>query len=48
MVWHPYQYSGNDNYIFSHVNYNNYAAPPSFCFDNNCEDNPIKDDPTLE
>lgn len=48
MIWHPYQYSGNDNSIFTHVNYFMYGAPPGFCFDNTCRDEPIKDDPNLE
>lgn len=48
MVWHPTQYSGIDNSIFTHVNYYHYSPPPGFCFDNNCRDEPIKDDPTLD
>ena len=48
MVWHPTQYSGNDNSIFTHVNYYHYSPPPGFCFDSACRDTPIKDDPTLD
>ena len=48
MIWHPTQYSGIDNYIFTHVNYYHYSPPPGFCFDNNCRDEPIRDDPTLD
>lgn len=48
MVWHPTQYSGNDNYIFTHMTYYHYSPPPGFCFDSLCRDTPIKDDPTLE
>ena len=49
MVWHPLQYTGDaSNYIFTHVNYYHYSPPPGFCFDVRCEDEPIKDDPSLE
>ncbi len=48
MIWHPTQYSGADNYIFTHVNYYHYSPPPGFCFDSNCRDDPIHDDPTLD
>lgn len=48
MVWHPKQDSGIDNYIFTHVNYYNYEAPPGYCFDVVCYDTPIMDDPRLE
>lgn len=47
MIWHPNQYSNIDNYIFTHVNYYHYSPPPGFCFDLRCNDEPIKDDPTL-
>lgn len=47
MVWHPFQHSGADNSIFSHLNYFNYQAPPGFCFDKTCKDEPIKNDSTL-
>lgn len=49
MLWKPPQLSGSQsNYIFTHVNYFHYSPPPQFCFDPNCRDEPIKDDPTLE
>lgn len=48
MVWHPYQYSGTDNSIFTHVNYYMYGPPPGFCFDPTCKDPPIRSDPTLD
>jgi hypothetical protein len=49
MIWKPFQYSGDKNtYMFTHVNYFYYQHPPGFCFDVTCEDEPIKDDPTLE
>jgi lysosomal alpha-mannosidase len=47
MIWHPEQYSGNDNYIFTQLIFHHYSPPPGFCFDAKCEDTPIKDDPTL-
>ena len=47
MVWHPYQHSGIDNSIFTHINYFNYQAPPGFCFDYTCNDEPIKNDSSL-
>lgn len=48
MVWHPYQYSGLDHPIFTHVNYYMYSPPPGFCFDATCSEDPIRDDPTLD
>ena len=48
MIWHPHQYNQEDNYIFTHVNYYHYGAPPGLCFDMRCRDEPIKDDITLE
>lgn len=48
MIWHPYQYSGNDHSIFTHVNYFMYNPPAGFCFDLLCYDEPIRDDKTLE
>ena len=49
MVWRPFQYDGEKtSYIFTHVNYYMYRAPPDFCFDSVCRDDPIMDDPTLE
>lgn len=48
MIWSPNQASGDDHSIFTSVNYYHYEAPPSFCFDQNCDDEPIMDDPRLE
>ena len=48
MIWHPTQYSGNDNAIFTQLQYHHYSPPPGFCYDSKCSDTPIKDDPTLE
>ncbi len=48
MIWNPDQASGVDHSIFTSVNYYHYEAPPSFCFDQNCDDQPIMDDPRLE
>jgi hypothetical protein len=44
MVMRPYQQSGEDNSIFTHVNYYNYAAPPGFDFSTRGTDQPIIDD----
>ena len=48
MIWNPPQASGDEHSIFTSVNYYHYEAPPSFCFDQNCDDQPIMDDPRLE
>ena len=48
MIWNPHQASGEEHGIFTSVNYYNYQAPPGFCFDQNCNDQPIMDDPRLE
>ena len=48
MIWNPDQASGVDHSIFTSVNYYHYEAPPSFCFDQNCDDEAIMDDPKLE
>ena len=49
MIWKPPQYTNSkNNYIFTHVNYFHYSPPPQFCFDPNCRDEPIKDNPDLE
>ncbi|XP_027051348.1 lysosomal alpha-mannosidase-like [Pocillopora damicornis] len=37
-----------DSDIFTGVLYNNYAAPPGFCYDQSCKDaRPVQDDPNL-
>nr|XP_058950817.1 lysosomal alpha-mannosidase-like isoform X1 [Pocillopora verrucosa] len=37
-----------DSDIFTGVLYNNYAAPPGFCYDQSCKDaRPVQDDPSL-
>jgi hypothetical protein len=41
MIWHPYQASGKDNYIFTHANYYIYIWPPGFNF--NDRDDSIND-----
>ena len=48
LIWNPYQAGGQKNAIFTSVNYYHYEAPPGFCFDVVCRDEPIRDDPTLE
>ncbi|KAL4481724.1 hypothetical protein ABPG74_007813 [Tetrahymena malaccensis] len=48
MVWRPQQASGNDNSIFTCVNYNMYNPPPHFDFDVLTNDVPIMDNPELE
>ena len=48
MIWNPVQASDVDHSIFTAVNYYHYEAPPSFCFDQNCNDQPIMDDKRLE
>ncbi len=51
MLWKPRQSFSEkkNNYdIFSIVNYYHYEAPPGFCFDERCRDDPIMDNPNLE
>lgn len=48
MVWHPRQESQDNNYIFFRWMDHTYNAPPGFCFDQECKDEPIMDDPRLE
>ena len=49
MIWSPHTTVDDPtNYIFTHVNYYLYAAPPGFNFDLKWLNEPIKDDPTLE
>jgi hypothetical protein len=49
MIWHPLQYTQDkSNYIFTHVNYYHYSPPPGFCYDLKCQNEPVKDDPTME
>ena len=49
MLWKPRTtVSDASNYIFTHVNYYHYSPPPGFCFDLKCNNEPIKDDETLE
>jgi lysosomal alpha-mannosidase len=48
MIWHPIQYSGNDNSIFTQLIYRHYSPPPGFCYDSRCSDTPVRDDPTLD
>ncbi|KAL4512875.1 hypothetical protein ABPG72_017560 [Tetrahymena utriculariae] len=48
MIWSPTQASGEDNYIFTAVNYNHYNPPEHFNFDILSNDDPIMDNPRLE
>lgn len=41
------QKNGNPG-LFTGIFYNSYCSPDFFCFDTNCNDEPIKDDPDLE
>ncbi|XP_035775636.1 lysosomal alpha-mannosidase-like [Anopheles albimanus] len=43
MVWHTSS-SLADNNLFTSVLYNHYSAPPGFCFDVLCNDDPLIDD----
>lgn len=46
MIWTPtLTVPDKSNYIFSHVNFYQYRAPPGFCFDSLCQDEPVRDDP---
>ena len=48
LVWRGSKNLGQDSDIFAGVLYNNYAAPPGFCYDQSCNDTmPIQDDPNL-
>ena len=48
LVWRGSRNLGTYSDIFTGVLYNNYAAPPGFCYDQSCKDaQPIRDDPNL-
>ena len=47
MVWRGSRNYKQASQVFVGVTYNNYAAPPGFCFDQFCTDPPIQDDPNL-
>lgn len=42
MIWQSSETLKNPN-IFTGMLYNHYSAPPGFCFDINCQDDPIID-----
>ena len=44
MIMRPLQKSGEEHYIFSHVQYYHYSAPPSFDFNTRQTNEPIIDD----
>ncbi|RZC32449.1 lysosomal alpha-mannosidase [Asbolus verrucosus] len=44
LIWRGSSNLGNTSDIFTSVLYNHYSAPPSFCFDIVCNDEPIIDD----
>eukprot|EP00357_Protocruzia_adherens_P000608 CAMPEP_0115005768 /NCGR_PEP_ID=MMETSP0216-20121206/20086_1 /TAXON_ID=223996 /ORGANISM="Protocruzia adherens, Strain Boccale" /LENGTH=1013 /DNA_ID=CAMNT_0002372193 /DNA_START=50 /DNA_END=3091 /DNA_ORIENTATION=- len=48
MVWRPETPFGKDAEIFTSVMYDNYCTPPGFCFDQGCDDTPMKTDHRLE
>nr|AYV99640.1 venom polypeptide [Dolopus genitalis] len=43
MIWHASESLGETSDIFTGVLYNHYSAPPGFCFDILCNDEPIID-----
>uniref|UniRef100_A0A1L8EG59 Alpha-mannosidase n=1 Tax=Haematobia irritans TaxID=7368 RepID=A0A1L8EG59_HAEIR len=43
MIWKASDNLGEASEIFTGVLYNHYSAPPGFCFDNLCSDDPIID-----
>lgn len=44
LIWRGSDNLGNQSDIFTSVLYNHYSAPPGFCFDIVCDDEPIIDD----
>lgn len=44
MLWHSSDSLGSKSDLFTTVLYNTYKAPPGFCFDVVCTDDPIVDD----
>lgn len=44
MLWHTGDSSSSKRDLFTTVLYNKYNAPPGFCFDITCTDDPIVDD----
>ncbi|CAF0726334.1 unnamed protein product [Adineta ricciae] len=47
MIWKGSANLGEDSWLFSGILPRVYEAPPSFCFDVHCQNEPIKDDPQL-
>lgn len=45
MIWHGSPNLGASSDLFTSVLFNGYSAPPGFCFDVLCRDEPIIDDP---
>ena len=45
MVWRGSRNLGQDSDIFTGVLYNGYNPPKGFCYDQFCDDSPIRDDP---
>ena len=48
MIWRPRTSLGDEGAIFAHTLYRHYSYPSYFCFDMNCADEPVMDDPRLE
>jgi len=48
LVWQPSPSLGNASWLFTGVLPNLYMPPAGFCFDDQCSDNPIMDDPRME
>lgn len=48
MVWNASANLGVESQLFTGALYNGYGAPGGFCFDIECSDTPIKDNPNLK
>lgn len=48
MIWIPEISTGSPSEMFTHVFFKHYSAPPGYCFDILCDDDPIMPDKSLE
>ena len=48
MMWKASESLGKSSWLFTGALFNGYGPPKGFCFDENCGDEPIMDDPKLQ
>ena len=47
MIWKASESLGDSSSLFTGALFNGYGPPKGFCFDENCDDEPIMDDPRV-